>query len=142
MKATNGRGVDVTLNSLVREQLHATWSCIASQGRHIEIGLTDILDYGDLDMNVFKRGASFAAFDFGVVADEKPDVAVAVMKEVVGYFREGKIKPLSPSSVYPASEVTKAFMQFNNAKRIGKVVVKFEENDETDVSRMPSDLVT
>ncbi|KAH5055929.1 hypothetical protein HBI88_091050 [Parastagonospora nodorum] len=137
MKATNGRGVDVTLNSLVREQLHATWSCIATQGRHIEIGLNDILDYGDLDMSVFKRGASFAAFDFGVVADETPDVAVAVMKEVVGYFREGKIKPLSPSSVYPASEVTKAFMQFNNAKRIGKVVVKFEENDETDVLVAP-----
>ncbi|KAF1934444.1 uncharacterized protein M421DRAFT_50651 [Didymella exigua CBS 183.55] len=137
MKATNGRGVDVSLNSLVREQLHATWSCIATQGRHIEIGLTDILDYGDLDMSVFKRGASFSAFDFGVVADETPDVAVAVMQEVIGYLRDGKIKPLSPSDVYPASQVTKAFMQFNNAKRIGKVVVKFEEDDETDVFTAP-----
>jgi len=135
MKGTNGRGVDVSLNSLVREQLHATWSCIATQGRHIEIGLTDILDYGELDMNVFKRGASFSAFDFGVVADERPDIAIEVMKDVIRYFREGKIKPLAPSSVYPASEVKKAFLQFNNAKRIGKVVVKFEENDGTEVSR-------
>ena len=107
---------------------------MATQGRHIEIGLTDILDYGDLDMNIFKRCASFSAFDFGVVADERPDVAVEVMKEVMGYLRDGKIKPLTPASVYPASQVTKAFSQFNNSKRIGKVVVKFEENDEPEVS--------
>ncbi|EUC39811.1 hypothetical protein COCMIDRAFT_41753 [Bipolaris oryzae ATCC 44560] len=137
MKATNGRGVEVALNSLVREQLHATWSCMATQGRHIEIGLTDILDYGDLDMNIFKRCASFSAFDFGVVADERPDVAVEVMKEVMGYLRDGKIKPLTPASVYPASQVTKAFSQFNNSKRIGKVVVKFEENDEPEVLSIP-----
>lgn len=72
MAATNGRGIDVSLNSLVRELLAASWSVMANNGRHIEIGRTDIMEFGILDLNVFKRNTTFSAFDFGVVADDHP----------------------------------------------------------------------
>ncbi len=72
MAATNGRGIDVALNSLVRELLAASWSVMANNGRHIEIGRTDIMEFGILDLNVFKRNTTFSAFDFGVVADDHP----------------------------------------------------------------------
>lgn len=72
MAATNGYGIDVSLNSLVRELLAASWSVMANNGRHIEIGRTDIMEFGILDLNVFKRNTTFSAFDFGVVADEHP----------------------------------------------------------------------
>lgn len=74
MRMTDDRGVDVSLNSLVREQLKATWNCIGNHGRHIELGQTDILDQGMLDMSPFKRGASFIAMDLVLVFEHKPEI--------------------------------------------------------------------
>ncbi|KAH8160565.1 hypothetical protein CIB48_g7672 [Xylaria polymorpha] len=125
MAATNGRGVDVALNSLVRELLAASWSVMANNGRHIEIGRTDIMEFGILDLNVFKRNTTFSAFDFGVVADDHPEIVADVMKDVMKYLREGKIRPLEPMALFPATQVSAAFAEFANPHRIGKVVVSF-----------------
>lgn len=65
MEATHGKGVDVVLNSLSGELLHASWNACASFGRFIELGTKDIGDSGKLDMHVFKRGATFSALDLG-----------------------------------------------------------------------------
>lgn len=62
-KATKGRGVDVILNSLTGDIMHATWSCIAEFGRFVEVGKLELLEAGHLDMAIFKRGVSFSAFD-------------------------------------------------------------------------------
>ncbi|KAI1379228.1 hypothetical protein F4677DRAFT_453263 [Hypoxylon crocopeplum] len=125
MAATNGYGIDVSLNSLVRELLAASWSVMANNGRHIEIGRTDIMEFGILDLNVFKRNTTFSAFDFGVVADEHPEIVADVMKDVMKYLREGKIRPLQPMALFPATEVSAAFAEFANPHRLGKVVVSF-----------------
>ncbi|KAI0538949.1 BcBOA9 protein [Xylaria digitata] len=125
MAATGGYGVDVALNSLVRELLAASWSVMANNGRHIEIGRTDIMEFGILDLNVFKRNTTFSAFDFGVVADEHPEIVADVMKDVMKYLREGKIRPLQPMALFPATQVAAAFAEFANPHRIGKVVVSF-----------------
>ncbi|KAF2972455.1 hypothetical protein GQX73_g1158 [Xylaria multiplex] len=125
MAATGGYGVDVALNSLVRELLAASWSIMANNGRHIEIGRTDIMEFGILDLNVFKRNTTFSAFDFGVVADEHPEIVADVMKDVMKYLREGKIRPLQPMALFPATQVAAAFAEFANPHRIGKVVVSF-----------------
>ncbi|KAF2173407.1 hypothetical protein M409DRAFT_61833 [Zasmidium cellare ATCC 36951] len=135
-KITNGYGIDVSLNSLVRESLHASWSLMASGGRHIEIGRTDILDYGTLDLDVFKRAVSFSAFDFGAVASEQPWIPAQVMSEVMQYYREGKIIPLAPLFTYSASEIISAFETFSDGNRIGKVVVNFDNKPLT-VSNLP-----
>jgi len=63
MTATNGRGVDVVLNSLTGDLLHDSWRACAEFGRFIEVGKRDILDNGSLDMRVFLKNATFTAFD-------------------------------------------------------------------------------
>ena len=65
MTATNGRGVDVVLNSLSGDLLHDSWNVCAPFGRFIELGNRDLVDSGKLDMGVFKRGATFTALDMG-----------------------------------------------------------------------------
>lgn len=62
-EATAGKGVDVVLNSLTGDLLHASWRCCASFGRFIEVGKRDIVDAGKLDMQVFSRNVTFSAFD-------------------------------------------------------------------------------
>ena len=69
MAATNGKGVDVVLNSLVGDLLHDSWRCCARFGRFVEIGKRDITDAGRLDMQVFKRNATFTAFDVSELYD-------------------------------------------------------------------------
>ena len=63
MRATNGRGVDVVLNSLTGDLLYASWRCCAKFGRFVEIGKRDIVDAGKLDMDIFSRNLTFIAFD-------------------------------------------------------------------------------
>ena len=63
MLSTQGKGVDVILNSLTGEMLHASWRCIADGGTMIEIGKKDILALSQLSMEPFGRNASFRALD-------------------------------------------------------------------------------
>ena len=63
MTATKGKGVDIVLNSLVGDLLHASWRCCANFGRFVEVGKRDIVDAGKLDMDVFLRNVTFTAFD-------------------------------------------------------------------------------
>lgn len=69
MAATNGKGVDVILNSLIGDLLHDSWRCCARFGRFVEIGKRDITDAGKLDMQVFKRNVTFTAFDVSELCD-------------------------------------------------------------------------
>lgn len=61
--ATGGRGVDLVINSLVGDCMHASWDCVAPFGRFIEIGKRELVDAGKLDMHVFLRNTTFSAFD-------------------------------------------------------------------------------
>lgn len=62
-KATGGRGVDVVINSLVGDLMHASWSLVAPFGCFVEIGKKELVDAGRLNMDVFLRNATFTAFD-------------------------------------------------------------------------------
>lgn len=72
---TNGRGVDVALNSLSGELLHATWrNCIASWGTMIEIGKRDIIGSGQLDMDVFLANRSYCCVDIDQMREDRPEL--------------------------------------------------------------------
>jgi fatty acid synthase len=42
LRATRGRGVDVVMNSLADDKLHASLRCLAQHGRFLEIGKVDL----------------------------------------------------------------------------------------------------
>ena len=63
MRATNGYGVDVILNSLTGDLLDESWRCIANGGTMVELGKKDMLDRNYLNMEPFGRNASFRCFD-------------------------------------------------------------------------------
>ena len=63
MRATNSRGIDVVLNSLIGELLDASWRICADGGTMVEIGKRDIVDRGSLSMEPFDRNCSFRAVD-------------------------------------------------------------------------------
>lgn len=75
LRETNGRGVDVALNSLSGELLHATWKCVAKWGTMIEIGKRDLLGNGQLDMGPFIANRSYCCLDVEQMRIERPEIS-------------------------------------------------------------------
>lgn len=59
MTATGWRGVDLVLNSLSGDLLHASWRCVAKWGRMLEIGKRDMVERGNLPMDMFDGNRTF-----------------------------------------------------------------------------------
>lgn len=74
LRETNGRGVDLALNSLSGELLHATWRCIAKWGTLVEIGKRDLLGAGKLNMEVFLANRSYRCVDIDQMCKERPEM--------------------------------------------------------------------
>ena len=73
MRETQYNGVDLVLNSLSGELLHATWQCVAPFGKMVEIGKRDLIGFGKLDMNVFLANRSYCCVDADALR-ERPSI--------------------------------------------------------------------
>lgn len=141
LAATDGKGVDVVLNSLTGDLLHDSWRACARFGRFVEVGKRDLLDAGNLDMQMFSHNVTFTAFDVSELCDVNERTLSTVweklLREVMSLYRDGKIKAIEPLRVFPASEISQAFRHFSSKNRIGKIAISFE-NDESLVNVLPS----
>lgn len=75
LEATDGDGVDVALNSLSGELLHATWSCIAEFGKMVDISKRDAIGFAKLDMVHFMPNRSYSCVDLDHICRKKPKIA-------------------------------------------------------------------
>ncbi|KAH7303214.1 putative polyketide synthase [Stachybotrys elegans] len=125
-RLTNGRGVDVVLNSLSGDSLVASWECVAPYGRFVEIGKKDIFSDSKLPMFRFARNVSFAAVDIGSMADERPRMIEAGLTWLMNAIDKGTVKVQSPIKVFPISDVESAFRYLQGGANAGKVVVSAE----------------
>lgn len=133
LKATGGRGVDIVLNSLTGDQLHASWRCCAEFGRFIEIGKRDLIDAGRLEMEQFLKHATFTAFDLsGLYFSENERLNMVwskLVQDTIAMYRRKEICEF-PVEIFDVSEVTNALRAFSSRNRMGKVclLVPFEGN--------------
>ncbi|KAK7954812.1 polyketide synthase [Apiospora saccharicola] len=128
-QATGGRGVDVVVNSLVGDLLHASWACVAPFGRFVEIGKRELVNAGRLDMHAFLKNSTFTAFDLSeFFYAEDPhyrEVFYGLVAESLELYRAGKVKA-PPIATFDISEIGQAYRYFNNKDRVGKVVISME----------------
>lgn len=73
MSMTEGLGVDVVLNSLSGELLHASWKCVAPFGCLVELGSRDSSGSGRLDMMPFSHNRSYHGVE-GIQFTQRPGV--------------------------------------------------------------------
>lgn len=73
MHKTSGRGVDIVLNSLSGELLHASWTCVAEFGKLVELGKRDLAACGQLDMQPFLANRSYCCVDIAQLIRDKPE---------------------------------------------------------------------
>jgi len=120
---TDGRGVDVVLNSLSDAKLHASISCIAKYGHFCEIGKYDIQQNTAIGLGIFERNISFHAFDLGDMFN-KPQLWQPIRDLISEGLVNGEIKPLC-TTVYDAIEP--ALRCISGGKHIGKVLVRVQQ---------------
>ncbi|GKT61721.1 polyketide synthase [Colletotrichum tofieldiae] len=126
LKATNGRGVDVVLNSLSGDLLHASWNCVAEFGKMIEIGKRDLIGNGKLALNVFELNRSYHGVDLGHLIEVKPKEGHRLLKRIVEFYEKGHIGPISPVKVFAAAAVEECFRYMQKGQHIGKIVMSMD----------------
>ncbi|KAK8115461.1 Acyl transferase/acyl hydrolase/lysophospholipase [Apiospora sp. TS-2023a] len=122
MGETGGKGVDVVLNSLSGELLHATWGCVAEFGRMVEIGKRDLIGGGKLDLKPFLANRSYACVDIDQLW-KRPDVLKRLINYTLEQYESGRLKPVQPIKMFAASQMQDAFRYMQKGQHIGRIGV-------------------
>ncbi len=125
MDLTQGRGVDVVLNSLTGEALTRSLSLLAPNGRFVEIGKQDIYHDGHLGLGLLRQNRSFFAVDLEQLLADQPALVATLFAEVSRGFEDGELTAL-PVTGFTYPEAAKAFAYMAQARHTGKVVLRPE----------------
>lgn len=122
---TGGEGVDVVLNSLAGEAVRRNLRALKPFGRFLELGKRDFFENTSIGLRPFKDNISYFAIDADQLLVTRSDLAARLFGEVMSLFRDGVLSPL-PYRVLPAERVEDGFRIMQQARHIGKLVVKLD----------------
>jgi len=122
MRDTDGKGVDVILNSLAGKHQRLGIQALRSSGRFLEIGKMDIFDNNGLDLLAIRKNISFFAIDMDRMVLDNPALATEVAMEVGEYFEAGNYD-LIPTQVFPMDKMKEALDLMKTGKHVGKIVL-------------------
>jgi hypothetical protein len=124
--------VDIVLNSLAGDLLHASWRCCGSFGRFVELGKRDLASAGRLEMDQFLRNVTFTAFDFSNLYNTKNTSLHAkwasLLAEVLRLYRSQKIIPIEPLEVFDVSNAAQGLRSFQSSGWMGKTTISFQDD--------------
>ena len=126
--ATNGRGVDVVLNSLSGQGITQSIKCLAPFGRFIEIGKADIYQDTPLALKRFGENLSYHAVDVDRLMQQRPRLGQRLYQEVATMFAQESL-PVHPHRVYPVAQLPEALRVLSKGGHIGKLAVAMRPED-------------
>jgi NADPH:quinone reductase-like Zn-dependent oxidoreductase/thioesterase domain-containing protein/SAM-dependent methyltransferase/acyl carrier protein len=126
LEATQGRGVDLVLNSLAGEAIGKGLSALAPHGRFLEIGKRDIYQNTRVGLRPFKNGLSMFVIDLPQIMRDQDDLVRTLMARILGRMAARALSPL-PHRIMPISEVANAFRLVAKAQHVGKVVLTMDD---------------
>ncbi|XP_045453921.1 fatty acid synthase-like [Melitaea cinxia] len=133
---TNGKGVNLVLNSLSDEKLQASIRCLVYGGRFLEIGKFDVNNNTLIDMNFFRNEISFHGIMFDLNMHDT-EFAKTIRDLLVSGIETGAVRPLTYCT-FEKDEMEKAFRYMAAGKHIGKIVFKIRDEeceDNTDFTK-------
>ncbi|MET0234480.1 MAG: SDR family NAD(P)-dependent oxidoreductase [Kibdelosporangium sp.] len=114
---TDGRGVDVVLDSLAGDFVDASLRLLPRGGRFVEMGKTDVRDPAAVAAS--HPEVSYQAFE---LFDAGPDRIRQVLGELMKLFENGALHPL-PIATWDVRRAPEAFRFVSQARHVGKVVL-------------------
>jgi acyl transferase domain-containing protein/NADPH:quinone reductase-like Zn-dependent oxidoreductase/acyl carrier protein len=120
MHLTEGRGVDIVLNSLAGEFIQKSVAVLAPGGSFLELGKRGILTREDF--SALRSDCKYYAYDLGDEAIADASLLPGMFAELSAAFSQRELTPL-PATIFSETEVVDAFRFMAQAKHIGKIVV-------------------
>ncbi len=125
MQVTNGKGVNIILNSLADEFIPKSLSILANDGYFLEMGKRD--DWDQPKVSQLNSTLHYHRYDLGTeMVNDMPFIG-GMLKEILADFEKGIFRPL-PVRPFPMQSVRDAFRFMAQAKHIGKIVVTQDES--------------
>ncbi|RYC54291.1 hypothetical protein CHU98_g11917 [Xylaria longipes] len=118
MEKTGGKGMDIILNTVTGQMLHASWDCIGIGGTFVELGKRDILQKSSISMEPFQRNATYRSVDM----PHESITSSMKAKLIFALLQKGYIEPVI-SKVFGFEEFREAFRLLGTGDAIGKIVV-------------------
>jgi len=123
MRATDGDGVDIVLNSLAGHHIALCLEALRPCGRHLEIGKVDIYADNTLGLRAFRKNLRFSAIDIDSLIVDDPSLARKLLRNCLDLYNEGAL-PMVPTTVYAYNDVVQALRLLMNGQHQGKLVVE------------------
>ena len=127
-RRTNGRGVDVVLNSLSGEATRESQNCLARFGRFVEVGKKDLLSNARMETQYLEKNATFSAVDLGMVAQHMPLKFQEILGTVLDLIQTQKLQAVTPITLLSISELETAFRQMQTGKHVGKLILQIDHD--------------
>jgi acyl transferase domain-containing protein/NADPH:quinone reductase-like Zn-dependent oxidoreductase/NAD(P)-dependent dehydrogenase (short-subunit alcohol dehydrogenase family) len=122
LAATDGRGVDVVLNSLGGDLIEPSFAVLARGGCFVEIGKRGIKSHSWVE--ALHRDLRYHIVDVGETATSDPELIAGMYARLAEQLRSGKLMAL-PRHVFAIDHAEQAFKFMAQARHAGKVVVRF-----------------
>jgi acyl transferase domain-containing protein/NADPH:quinone reductase-like Zn-dependent oxidoreductase len=118
---TNGRGVDVVLNSLGGDSIAKSVAALDARGRFVEIGKLGIWDAARF--HAARPDAAYHVFDLGEEARREPALIASLFEEMTAALADGSLSSLT-TRVFSIDEAPAAFRAMAQARHTGKIVFR------------------
>ncbi|MFF7361884.1 SDR family NAD(P)-dependent oxidoreductase [Streptomyces sp. NPDC008125] len=120
--ATDGRGVDVVLNSLAGAAIAVGLEVLAEDGRFVEVGKRDIYADTSVELGAFAKSLAFTAVDIAGMLRRRPERFARVLRAVWDRVESGVLAPPEVRE-WSFAEAETAFRTMSRGEHIGKVVL-------------------
>lgn len=127
MSITGGLGVNVVLNCLSGKLLQQSFNCLAPFGHFVEIGRFDLEQNHYLELAPFTRAVSFSSIDILALLRIGSPIIHQTLTIVTRLLDQGLISLVGPVSVFPISDIEKAFRHMQTGKHMGKIVLSVND---------------
>lgn len=130
MNDTKGQGVDVILNSLAGPLLTQSLKTLASCGRFVEIGKSDVYCNKRIGLERLADNCSYAVIDIDRLLCRNPEVISRCLKELfaqqTGFVWKKRNLIKHPYSLVNIADFSTALREMAQAKHLGKVILAME----------------
>jgi NADPH2:quinone reductase len=122
-KITGGEGVDVAFDPVGGEVFDALSRSMGWNGRLLVIGFASgTIPKFPVNLSLVK-GISVVGVFWGAFTRKEPEVYSANMKELIGWYMAGKVKPVVEGT-YPLADAAKVLTRVIGRGAVGKLILK------------------
>ncbi|HET8841465.1 MAG TPA: SDR family NAD(P)-dependent oxidoreductase, partial [Ktedonobacteraceae bacterium] len=139
-RLTQGKGVDVVINTLSGDALQKGMNCLAPGGRYVEIAMTALKSARQIDLSVLNNNQTFYSVDLRKLEAGEREVFKAYVGEMIRMVEQGIIAP-TICHTFAFEQIQDAYRCLERRENIGKVVVSVPEGAQSTTAALVIDHV-